>query len=92
MSLSLQDQFTPLTIAAKKGHASIVDMLLAHGANVNHVETVSYVICNIHVLLRKYCVCLVDWMVKYSNTYQLLTSLNRIKSLSLQAIVLCINY
>ena len=67
-------------------------MLLAHGANVNHVTAVSYVICNIHISLRMYCVCLVDWMAKYSNTYQLLTSLNRIKSLSLQAIVLCINY
>ena len=44
VSLSLQDQYTPVTIAAQNGHASIVDMLLAHGANVNHVTAVSYVI------------------------------------------------
>ena len=60
-----------MTVAAKNGHASIVDMLLAHGANVNHVAAVSYVICNIHVSMRMYFACLFDWIGKYSNTYVL---------------------
>ena len=46
----LQDQFTPVTIAAKHGHASIVDMLIAHGANVNHVAAVSFIIYNIYFM------------------------------------------
>ena len=60
MLISLQGQATPLLIAAENGHASIVDILLAHGANVNHMEAVSHVICNIHVLLRIYYVCLIQ--------------------------------
>ena len=43
----LKDQFTPVTVAAQEGHTSIVDMLIAHGANVNHVAAVSFIICNI---------------------------------------------
>lgn len=44
VSQSLQSQATPLLIAAENGYAGIVDMLLAHGANVNHVAAVSFVI------------------------------------------------
>ena len=32
---------TPLVIAAMKGHTKVVDMLLAYGANVNHMAVVS---------------------------------------------------
>ena len=37
----LQDQYTPLTIAAEAGHANVVDMLLQRNANVNHKNAVS---------------------------------------------------
>ena len=37
----LQNQSTPLTIAADKGHANVVDMLLQRNANVNHKSVVS---------------------------------------------------
>ena len=41
LPLSLQEQSTPLTMAAVKGHTNIVDMLLAKGADVNHAAIVS---------------------------------------------------
>ena len=34
-------QATPLGVAAEKGHTGVVDMLVANGANVNHVNAVS---------------------------------------------------
>ena len=37
----LQNQCTPLTIAAENGHANVVDMLLQRNANVNHKNVVS---------------------------------------------------
>ena len=32
---------TPLMVAVEKGHTNVVDMLLAYGANVNHMAVVS---------------------------------------------------
>ena len=40
----LQNQATPLFIAATNGYAGAVDMLLAYGANVNHMAAVSKLI------------------------------------------------
>ena len=37
----LQSQCTPLIIAAEKGHANVVDMLLQRNANVHHMDAVS---------------------------------------------------
>ena len=37
----LQNQSTPLTVAAVAGHANVVDMLLQRNANVNHKNVVS---------------------------------------------------
>ena len=37
----LQNQSTPLTIAAQEGHVNVVDMLLQRNANVNHKNVVS---------------------------------------------------
>ena len=37
----LQNQSTPLIVAAEKGHANVVDMLLQRNANVNHKNVVS---------------------------------------------------
>ena len=37
----LQNQSTPLIVAAEKGHVNVVDMLLQRNANVNHKNVVS---------------------------------------------------
>ena len=37
----LQNQCTPLTIAAQNGHANVVDMLLQRNANIHHMNAVS---------------------------------------------------
>ena len=37
----LQNQATPLVVAATNGYTGAVDMLLAYGANVNHMAIVS---------------------------------------------------
>ena len=44
-------QSTPLGVAAQNGHTEVVDMLVAHGANVNHVNAVSiFVICTLPII------------------------------------------
>jgi len=42
VSLTLQEQRTPMFAAAEEGHTAVVAMLLAHSANVNQVIAVSY--------------------------------------------------
>ena len=41
VSLSLQLQTTPLGVAARSGNTAVVDMLLANGANINHMNEVT---------------------------------------------------
>ena len=42
LCLSLQLQATPLCVAAQNGHTGVIDILLANGANVNHMDEVKY--------------------------------------------------
>ena len=54
-------QATPLSIAAEKGHTRVVDMLVAHGANVNHVNAVSlFVIIFIYIVENFYSLHLIS--------------------------------
>ena len=46
ISYYVQDGFTPLLAAASAGHADVVDVLLQHGANVDHQDKVTTVLCN----------------------------------------------
>ena len=46
--ITIQNQCTPLYIAAQKGHSSVVEMLIKCGADVNTVEMVSKNVTTLH--------------------------------------------